>query len=58
MLLPYKGYQTALSNKGRKAINQDFHGATIPEGPMLALKRVIRKELSAPSDGHCSAAGN
>ncbi|MFT4820273.1 MAG: serine/threonine protein phosphatase PrpC [Candidatus Pseudothioglobus sp.] len=28
------------SDKGRKAINQDYHGATIPQGPMLTLKGV------------------
>ena len=28
------------SDKGRKAINQDFHGAMIPEQPMLGLKGI------------------
>ncbi len=28
------------SDKGRKAVNQDFHGALIPSGPALALKGI------------------
>lgn len=28
------------SDKGRKEVNQDFHGAYIPKGPLLALKGV------------------
>ncbi len=28
------------SDKGRKAINQDFHGALIPEEPLLSLKGI------------------
>src|ERR1700733_2971076 len=28
------------SDKGRKAVNQDFHGALIPEQPLLAAKGI------------------
>jgi hypothetical protein len=28
------------SDKGRKAINQDFHGVLIPDNPLLSLKGI------------------
>jgi serine/threonine protein phosphatase PrpC/predicted Ser/Thr protein kinase len=46
------------SDKGRKATNQDFHGALIPDGPTLAQKGVavaLADGISTSPVGHVAA---
>lgn len=46
------------SEKGRKDVNQDFHGALIPTGPVLALKGIaiaIADGISTSSVGRIAA---
>ncbi len=46
------------SDRGRKAANQDFHGAVVPEGPALALKGAaiaIADGVSTSPVGHLAA---
>ena len=46
------------SDKGRKAVNQDFHGAIVPEEPLLSLKGVavvLADGISSSEVSHLAA---
>src|SRR5215212_8799295 len=42
------------SDKGRKEINQDFHGALIPKEPLLSLKGIAIVLADGISSSHVS----